>query len=155
MLSGELPKFRLAVTSARAMTSVFGPDLGPVVVPDHGLFFASTDLLAFDLMGYALVKWSREFMTSPEQHAKDGAVTKARAARNKNFLRNNWKPPEGTEIGDLVYFQAGDNIKTSEHPAMVNFMKRKGGRPDKIHFEQLTANPNSAVVDYLKREIQA
>jgi LPS sulfotransferase NodH len=38
---------------------------------------------------------------------------------------------------------------------MVNFMKRKGGRPAKINFEQLTANPNAAVVDYLKREIKA
>jgi hypothetical protein len=137
------------------MTSVFGPDLGPVVVPDHGLFFASTDLLALDLLGYALLKWAREFMTSAQDHAKDGVVTKGRAARNKNFLKNNWKLPQETDIPDLVYFQAGDNITTYEHPAMVNFMKRKGGRPAKINFEQLTANPNAAVVDYLKREIKA
>ena len=148
-------KFRLVVSSARAITSIFGPDLGPVVVPDHGLFFASTDLLASDVLGYALVKWAREFMTSAEDHTKDGVVTKGRAARNKNFLKSNWKLPEGTDIPDLVYFQAGDNIATSEHPAMVNFMKRKGGRPAKINFEQLTANPNAAVVDYLKREIKA
>jgi hypothetical protein len=94
-------------------------------------------------------------MTSAEDHAKDGVVTKGRAGRNKNFLKNNWKLPEGTDIPDLVYFQAGDNITTYEHPAMVNFMKRKGGRPAKINFEQLTANPNAAVVDYLKREIKA
>jgi uncharacterized protein (DUF362 family) len=147
-------KIRLVVSSARAMTSVFGPDLGPIVTPDHGLFFASTDLLAHDLLAYALVKWAREFMTSAEDHAKDGAVTKGRAGRNKNFLKNNWKLPEGTELPDLAYYQAGDNIKTCEHPAMVNFMKRKGGRPAEIRFEQLTANPNSAVVDYLKKEIK-
>jgi uncharacterized protein (DUF362 family) len=148
-------KFRLVVSSARAMTSVFGPDLGPVVTPDHGLFFASTDLLAHDLLSYALVKWSREFMTSPEEHAKDGVITKGRAARNKGFLKNNWKLPDESGIGDLVYFQAGDNGTVYDHPAMVNCMKRKGGRPAKIHFEQLTENPNTTVVEYLKKEIKA
>jgi len=47
------------------------------------------------------------------------------------------------------------NITTYEHPAMVNFMKRKGGRPVMINFGQLTAHPNDAVVNYLKREIKA
>ena len=148
------PKVRLVVSSARAMTSVFGPDLGPVVKPDHGLFFASTDLLAHDLLSYALVKWAREFMTTPEEHAKDGAITKSRAARNKGFLKNNWKAEE-SQIGDLLYFQAGDNGTIYDHPAMVTFMKRKGGRPAMIQFEQLNANPNTAVVDYLKKEIKA
>ena len=94
-------------------------------------------------------------MTSPEDYTRDGVVTKGWAARNKNFLKNNWKLPEGTEIPDLVYYQAGDNIKTYEHPAMVNFMKRKGGRTTKINFKQLTANPNAAVVDYLKKKLKA
>jgi uncharacterized protein (DUF362 family) len=148
-------KVRLAVSSARSITSVFGPTLGPVVTPDHGLFFASTDLLSHDLVGYALVKWAREVMTSPEQHAKDGAMTKNRAAQNKAFLKNNWKLPQDTEIPDLVYFQPGETGTIYDHPAIVNFMKRKGGRPAKINFEQLTANPNGAVVDYLRREIKA
>jgi len=47
------------------------------------------------------------------------------------------------------------NITTYEHPAMVNFMKQKGGRPVMINFGQLTAHPNDAVVNYLKREIKA
>ena len=148
-------KVRLAVSSARKITSVFGPTLGPVVTPDHGLFFASTDLLSHDLLGYALVKWAREFMTSAEEHAKDGAMTKRRAAQNKAFLKNNWKLPENTDIPDLVYFQPGETGTIYDHPAIVNFMKRKGGRPAKINFEQLTANPNGAVVDYLRREIKA
>jgi uncharacterized protein (DUF362 family) len=149
------PKVRLAVSSGWAIATLVGPDVGPVATPDHGLFFASTDLLAHDLLSYALVKWAREFMTSPEEHAKDGVLTKNRAARNKGFLKNMWKLPEGTEIADLVYFQAGDTGGIYDHPAMVNLMKRKGGRPEKIQFEQLTANPNAAVVEYLKREINA
>jgi uncharacterized protein (DUF362 family) len=149
------PKIRLAVSSARAIPSLIGPDVGFIAAPNHGLIFASTDLLAHDLLSYALIKWAREFLTPAEDHAKDGVVTKARATRNKNFLKNNWKPPEGTEIKDLVYFQAGDTGTIYDHPALVNFMKRKGGRPAKINFEQLTANPEVAVVDYLKKEIKA
>jgi hypothetical protein len=38
-------------------------DAGSIATPDHGLFFASTDLLAHDLLAYAWVKWAREFIT--------------------------------------------------------------------------------------------
>ena len=148
------PKVRLVVSSGRALTSLVGPDLGPIVTPDYGLLFASTDLLAHDVLSYAWVKWAREFMTSADYHATDGKLTKNRAARNKGFLKNMWKLPE-EETPDLVYFQAGDTGGIYDHPAIVNFMKRKGGRPERIHFEQLTANPNAVVVDYLKREIKA
>jgi len=34
-----------------------------------------------------------------------------------------------------------------DHPAIVNFMKRKGGRPEKIRLEQLTSNPDSSVME--------
>jgi len=148
-------KVRLVVSSARMIPSLVGPDVGPVATPDHGLFFASTDLLAHDLLAYALVKWAREFMTSAADHAKDGVLTKARATRNKGFLKNTWKLPEGAEIADLVYFQAGVTGTIYDHPVMVNFMKRRGGRPEKVYFEQLTRNPSTAVVDYLEREIRA
>jgi len=149
------PKVRLIVSSGRSITSLVGPDVGAVVTPDYGLFFASTDLLAHDLLGYALVKWAREIMTSPEDHARDGGLTKNRAARNRGFLKTMWKLPDNHVTPDLVYFQAGDTGGTYDHPAMVNFMRRKGGRPEKINFVQLTANPNAAVVEYLKKEIGA
>jgi len=102
-----------------------------------------------------MVKWAREVMTAPEDHARDGALTKNRATRNRGFLRTMWKLPDNHVTPDLVYFQAGDTGGTYDHPAMVNFMRRKGGRPEKINFVQLTANPNAAVVEYLKKEIGA
>jgi uncharacterized protein (DUF362 family) len=148
-------KVRLVVSSGRMVPTLIGPDVGPVATPDHGLFFASTDLLAHDLLAYAWVKWAREFMTSPDEHAKDGAVAKAGAARNKGFLKTMWKLPDDAAIPDLVYFQAGDTGTIYDHPVMVSFMKRKGGRPEKVHFEELTLNPSPAVADYLKREIRA
>jgi uncharacterized protein (DUF362 family) len=149
------PKRRLVVSSGRSIASLGGPDLGPVATPDHGLFFASTDLLAHDLLSYAWVKWAREFMTSAEDHAKEGALMKGPTARNKGFLKTMWKLPDGHVTPDLVYFQAGDTGGIYDHPAMVNFMKRKGGRPARVHFEQLTVNPNGAVVEYLKKETNA
>jgi uncharacterized protein (DUF362 family) len=148
-------KVRLVASSARMIPSLVGPDVGPVATPDHGLYFASTDLLAHDVVAYALVKWAREFMTSAADHAKDGVLTKTRAMRNKGFLKNTWKLAEATEIADLVYFQAGETGTVYDHPVMVNFMKRKGGRPETVHFEQLTAHPSTAVVEYLTRQIRA
>jgi uncharacterized protein (DUF362 family) len=148
-------KVRLAVSSARMIPSLVGPDMGPVATPDHGLFFASTDLLAHDLLAYALVRWAREFMTSAADHAEHGGLTKTRAKRNRGFLKKMWQLPEGTEIADLAYFQAGETGTIYDHPVMVNFMRRRGGRPETVHFEQLTANPSTGVVDYLNTEIQA
>ena len=147
-------KVRLVASSARMIPTLVGPDMGPVATPDHGLFFASTDLLAHDLLAYAWVKWAREFMTSAEDHARDGVLTKARTTRNRSFLKSTWRLPEGAEIADLVYFQAGETGTIYDHPVMVNFMKRKGGRPERVDLEQLTANPSAAVVDYLKKEMR-
>ena len=149
------PKVRLVVSSGRMIPTLIGPDAGPVATPDHGLYIASTDLLAHDLLAYAWMKWAREFMTSPEEQGKDGVVMKNPTTRNNGFLKNSWKLPENTVIPNLKYFQAGDNGTIYDHPAMVNFMQRKGGRPEKIQFEQLTANPNAPVVEYLNREINA
>lgn len=148
------PKIRLCVSSGRSVGSLLGPDLGPVTTPDYGLFFASNDLLAHDLLAYSWVKWNREYMTSPGDHIKDGILTRARAERNKGFLKNNWKLPDGHVTPDLVFFQAGTTGGIYDHPAIVNFMQRKGGRPEVINFEQLTKNPSKAVSNYLIREMK-
>ncbi|HWU37722.1 MAG TPA: hypothetical protein VN203_08690, partial [Candidatus Acidoferrum sp.] len=63
---------------------------------------ASTDLLAHDLLAYAWIKWAREFMTSSEEHAKDGTVMKNPNARNNAFLRNSWKLSQSTVITNLT-----------------------------------------------------
>jgi uncharacterized protein (DUF362 family) len=146
-------KVRLVASSGRMIATLVGPDLGPVATPDHGIFFASTDLLAHDLLAYAWVKWGREFVTSADDHAKDGALTRGRSMRNRSFLRAMWKLPEATEIADLAYFHAGETGTIYDHPAMVSFMRHKGGRPERIEFEQLTAHPSPAVVDYLKNQL--
>jgi uncharacterized protein (DUF362 family) len=49
-------KFRLSVTSARKLMTTGGPDSGTVVEPNYGLIFASSDLLAADIMAGAFLK---------------------------------------------------------------------------------------------------
>jgi uncharacterized protein (DUF362 family) len=148
------PKIRLCVSSGRSVASLVGPDVGPVTTPDYGLIFASNDLLAHDLLAYSWLKWNREYMTSPEDHVKDGVLTRGRAERNKGFLKANWKLPDSHVTPNLVFFQAGTTGSIYDHPAMVNFMKRKGGRPEEVNFEQLTKNPSKAVPNYLIREMK-
>ena len=43
-------KFRLTVTSARKLMTTGGPNSGTIVEPDHGLIFASEDILASDIL---------------------------------------------------------------------------------------------------------
>ncbi|MGD9212357.1 MAG: DUF362 domain-containing protein, partial [Desulfobacteraceae bacterium] len=52
-------KFRLSVFSARKLMTTGGPDSGTIVEPDHGLIFASEDLLAADLMAGAFLEVNR------------------------------------------------------------------------------------------------
>jgi uncharacterized protein (DUF362 family) len=147
-------RLRLCVSTGRSVTTLVGPDVGPVAVPDYGLILASTDLLAHDLPAYAFLKWNREYMTSPQDQVKDGILTRNRAERNKGFLKRVWKLPEGHVPPNLEFFQAGVTGGIYDHPAVINFMKRKGGRPETLNFVQLNKNPQTEVVDYLKREMK-
>lgn len=55
-ISNIKSRFRLSVTSARKLMTTGGPDSGTVVEPDYGLIFASTDLLAADIMAGAFLE---------------------------------------------------------------------------------------------------
>jgi len=52
-------RVRLTVTSGRAVMTTAGPDRGTEVWPDHGLVFASGDLLAHDLLAAAWLEANR------------------------------------------------------------------------------------------------
>jgi hypothetical protein len=99
-------------------------------------------------------RWNREYQTSPEDHIKDGVLTRNRAERNKGFLKNMWKLPETYAIPNQEFFQAGVTGGIYDHPAIVNFMKRKGGRPETINFVQVNKTPQTEVVNYLKGEMK-
>ncbi len=62
-------KQRLVLTSATRVLTTFGPDDGHVLEPDHGLVFASEDLVAHDMLSAAWLLESRR--ATPSKH-KDG-----------------------------------------------------------------------------------
>ena len=149
-------KLRLIVSSGRSVIAVGGPDRGYVVEPDHGLMFASQDLLAHELLAYAWLKWGREQAPAqiPVPNRPDlGNVrdlTKRRSEFNKQFVARTWYPQGGSEVQGIDLYQPGD---VYDHPSIQNHLKRKG-RPEKINLVQLNKNPDPEVGDYLKMQIK-
>jgi uncharacterized protein (DUF362 family) len=62
-------KQRLVLTSATRMLTTFGPDEGYVLEPDHGIVFASEDLVSHDVLSAAWLLKGRR--ATPSEH-KDG-----------------------------------------------------------------------------------
>lgn len=150
-------KLRLIVSSGRSVIAVGGPDRGYVIEPDHGLVFASQDLMAHELLAYAWLKWSREQAPAqiPVANRPDlGNVrdlTKRRSEFNKQFVARTWYSQGGPEVQGIDLYQPGDIY---DHPSIRNFMRHKG-RPAKVNFVQLNKNPDAKVQDYLKKQIKA
>jgi uncharacterized protein (DUF362 family) len=56
---------RLVLTVATKVQTTFGPDWGYAAEPNPGLIFASTSLLAHDMVSLGWLLWTREFATPP------------------------------------------------------------------------------------------
>jgi len=140
-------KLRLTVTSGRKVLSTMGPDSGHVSEPDVGLIFASECLLANELLSYAWLQWNREFETSLINRTTVGNVTSFRSFINRKFTERIWKNRPIEDVPDIELFRPG-NIY--EHPAILNFMSRKGGRPETLDWNQLNSHPDPSVPEYLK-----
>ena len=140
-------KLRLTVTSGRKVLTTIGPDIGDVAHPEHGLVFASEDLLANELLSYAWLLWNREFETSFLGGAVKGNLSRLGSFANKKFVKKYWPGHDG-DVADFQIFRPG---RIYDHPAIVNFMKRKGGKPEKILWTQVNSIPDPSVPDYLNR----
>ncbi|MBT3311932.1 MAG: DUF362 domain-containing protein [Desulfobacterales bacterium] len=145
-------KLRLTITSGRKVLSTFGPDKGFISEPDYGLIFATEDLLANELLSYAWLQWNREFNTSAFSLATIGNITRFRSLLNKFFLGQIWKDDMESETPGLPMYRPG-NIYN--HPSIVNFLSRKGGRPEKIIWNQINKIPDKPVSSYIKKQIMA
>ncbi|MBI9077649.1 MAG: DUF362 domain-containing protein [Desulfatibacillum sp.] len=143
-------KLRLTITSGRKVFSTFGPDKGHLCQPDHGLIMASEDLLANELLSYAWLQWNRECNTPFYSKMTTGQITKLRSGINKGFVWKFWDNPENTRTSSIPMFSPG-NIYA--HPAIVNYMKRKGGKPEKIQWQSLNNNPDESVSAYLEKQM--
>jgi hypothetical protein len=128
-----------------------GPNEGPTAKPDYGLVLASEDLLAHEMLAYAWLQWNRQFETSPFTRMTMGSHTKSRSRYNKRFSGRMWPDKDGRETPPIGYFEPGNLYN---HPAVVNYLKRMGGRPRVIAIEEINNHPDSSVVDYLKRQLK-
>jgi uncharacterized protein (DUF362 family) len=62
-------KLRLVLTVATRVQTTFGPDRGYAAEPNPGLVFASTSLLAHDMVSLGWLLWTREYATPRAQIA--------------------------------------------------------------------------------------
>jgi uncharacterized protein (DUF362 family) len=145
-------KLRLVVSSGRSVLTLVGPNEGPTAKPDFGLVLASDDLLAHEMLAYAWLQWNRQFETSSIAHMTMGSHTKSRSRYNKQFSDRMWTDKDGRGTPPIDYFEPGNLYN---HPAIVNYLKRMGGRPHSIAVEEINKQPDSSVIDYLKRQFKA
>ena len=143
-------KLRLTVSSGRSVLTLFGPNDGPTAKPDYGLVMASENLLAHEMLAYAWLQWNRQFETSSFAHMTYGKLTKRRSHHNKQFTERMWPDTENRKTPPIDYFEPGNLYN---HPAVINNLKRLGGRPSSIHIEEVNRQPEDTVVTYLKRQI--
>jgi uncharacterized protein (DUF362 family) len=145
-------KLRLIVSSGRSVLTLVGPNEGPTANPDYGLVLASNDLLAHEMLAYAWLQWNRQFETSSIAHMTMGRPTKSRSRYNKRFSDRMWPDKDGRETPAIDYFEPGNLYN---HPAIVNYLKRMGGRPRVIAVEEINKQPDSSVIDYLKKKLKS
>jgi hypothetical protein len=132
--------------------TLVGPDKGPTAKPDYGPVPASEDLLAHEMLAYAWLQWNRQFETSSIAHVTMAKPTKSRSRYNTRFSDRMWPDKDGRETPAIDYFEPGNLYK---HPAIVNYLKRTDGLPRVIAVEEINNQPDSSVVDYLKRQPKA
>ncbi len=140
-------KLRLTITSGRKVFTTIGPDFGDVAEPEYGMVFASEDLLANEIFSYAWLLWNREFETSTFAKVTKGNLSRLGSFINKKFVGKFW-PADDVDIPDFQVFRPG-NIY--DHPAIMNFMKRKGGKPEKILWKQVNGISDKSIPAYMNQ----
>ncbi len=144
-------KLRLVVSSGRKVLSTFGPDNGHVAVPEQGLIISSEDLFAHEVLAYAWLLYNREFETGFFDGGITGGLTKRRSFINKGFVWVTWEDSNFNQTPGIPLFIPGSIYA---HPSMMNFMKRMGGRPANIAWEQVSAPSGSEkMADYINGKI--
>ena len=144
-------KLRLVVSSGRKVFSTFGPDNGHVAVPEQGLIISSEDLFAHEVLAYAWLLYNQEFETGFFDGGITGGLTKRRSFINKGFVWVTWEDTDFNQTPAIPLFIPGSLYA---HPSMMNFMKRMGGRPANIAWEQVNAPSRSEkMADYINGKI--
>ena len=144
-------RLRLVITSGRKVLTTIGPDFGDVAEPEYGLVFATEDLLANEIFSYAWLMWNREFETSYLAKVTKGNVSRFGSFINKKFVGKYW-PRDDAEVEGFSVFRP-DHIY--DHPAIMNFMQRKGGKPMGIDWNSINEIDDHTIAAYLKQHMMA
>ncbi len=144
-------RLRLTITSGRKVLTTIGPDFGDVTEPEYGLVFASEDLLANEIFSYAWLLWNREFETSYLAKVTKGNVSRFGSFINKKFVGKYW-PEDDADVEGFSVFRPGHIY---DHPAIMNCMQRKGGKPMGIDWKSINEIDDHTVSTYLKQHMTA
>ncbi len=148
-------RMRLTVSSARKVMSLVGPDAGYVLEPDSAPVFASTNLLAHDLYGYAFLQYCRDKLTPSPAHSPDMPgnlwdATKMRSTRNRGFVKYVWGLDEN-RVPELPVFQPG---KIYEHPAIRNYVRLNPKAKLNFSVVELKKSADKDISLYMRRQLQ-
>ncbi|MBW2176839.1 MAG: DUF362 domain-containing protein [Deltaproteobacteria bacterium] len=144
-------RLRLTITSGRKVLTTIGPDFGDMTEPEYGLVFASEDLLANEIFSYAWLLWNREFETSYLAKVTKGNVSRFGSFINKKFVGKYW-PEDDADVEGFSVFRPGHIY---DHPAIMNCMQRKGGKPMGIDWKSINEIDDHTVSTYLKQHMTA
>lgn len=144
-------RLRLVVSSGRKVLSTFGPDNGHVTAPGQGLIISSGDLFSHEALSYAWLLYNREVETGYLDVGITGRLTKIRSFINKGFVWYTWNDVDYHQTPKIPLFIPGSIYA---HPSIMNAMKRKGGRPAAIEWEQVNAPAGSEIMaEYINGKI--
>jgi uncharacterized protein (DUF362 family) len=144
-------KLRLVVSSGRRVLATFGPDKGHVTEPAFGPVIASEDILAHEMVAYAWLCYNREFETSFFDVGITGRLTKRRSFINKGFVWYIWDEAGFFSTPGIPLYIPG---KLYAHPSIMNALKRRGGRPSGIDFEEVNPSAKTAAMSsYIRKRM--
>jgi len=136
-------RLRLIVSSGTKVLSTFGPDNGHITYPDTGLVISSEDIFAHEILAYSWLLHNREFETGFFDVGITGRFTKIRSLINKGFVSYIWKEGSFINTPSMPLFIPGNIFA---HPSIMNAMKRNGGLPGQIQWEQVNPSDKTIVM---------
>jgi uncharacterized protein (DUF362 family) len=120
-------RLRLTLTVATQVLAAFGPDFGTVAEPDPGLVFASTSLVAHDLVSLSWLLWCREHAVpkSALGFARDPYQTFP-GAMNRAFVGTIWG------LSEMLHSQTFDPVRLRtvwDDPVLRRALEIENGAP--------------------------
>jgi uncharacterized protein (DUF362 family) len=126
-------RLRLVVTDGTAVQATFGPDWGHVVRPTVGLVFASTDLVAHEIIAHRWLAWTRAHATSPTSpHWLLDRLHRRAAVTNRIFVSMAWGLREGARTRRLM---SPPVVLPLDDPALAQASRARGGAPEALAVE--------------------